>query len=394
MAQIVFLFFSAFSALSAVYFTEERMVLLLNVEHIEKSFEGEPVLRDVSLDLHAGEILALLGPSGCGKTTLLRIIAGLAMADNGRIQYQNQDLVQIPVHQRNFGFVFQDYALFPHKNVHDNVAFGLKMQRWSNERSEQRIQQVLQLVGLVGYENRPIHELSGGEQQRVALARSLAPAPQLLLLDEPLGALDRALRENLMLELRRILKEAGDVLQRPEGITAVYVTHDQAEAFAIADRIVVMNKGRIQQIGVPLELYHQPRTPFVARFLGMPNILTGKVRTLNPLVVETKIGDLQLNEQETQVAEGDSVALLIRPEAGRLIGNVQDEVNVVNGRIQTISFRGRYQIATIVVGAVALKLEFETAVTLPTPPAPITLHLIPGNLQLLQPNGEYMPDHN
>ncbi len=394
MAQIVFLFFSAFSALSAVYFTEERMVLLLNVEHIEKSFEGEPVLRDVSLDLHAGEILALLGPSGCGKTTLLRIIAGLAMADNGRIQYQNQDLVQIPVHQRNFGFVFQDYALFPHKNVHDNVAFGLKMQRWSNERSEQRIQQVLQLVGLVGYENRPIHELSGGEQQRVALARSLAPAPQLLLLDEPLGALDRALRENLMLELRRILKEAGDVLQRPEGITAVYVTHDQAEAFAIADRIVVMNKGRIQQIGAPLELYHQPRTPFVARFLGMPNILTGKVRTLNPLVVETKIGDLQLNEQEAQVAEGDSVALLIRPEAGRIVGNVQEAVNVVNGRIQTISFRGRYQIATIVVGAVALKLEFETAVTLPTPPAPITLHLIPGNLQLLQPNGEYMPDHN
>ena len=361
------------------------METLLQVQNIDKSFEDQPVLRDVSLDLYAGEILALLGPSGCGKTTLLRIIAGLATADNGRIRYQNQDLTQIFVHERNFGFVFQDYALFPHKNVRDNIAFGLKMQHWPKAKMEKRIQQVLQLVGLVGYDDRPIHELSGGEQQRVALARSLAPAPQLLLLDEPLGALDRALRESLMLELRRILK--GNLLEQPEGMTAVYVTHDQAEAFAIADRIVVMNKGRIQQIGEPLQLYHHPQTPFVARFLGMPNVLTGTVHTVKPITVETEIGLLRLNGNPVSIAEGETVHLLIRPEAARLAEDASG-VNVINGRIQDISFRGRYQVATITVGNVELKLEFETAVELPAPPVGTPLQLHPQKLQLLQTNRE------
>lgn len=367
------------------------METLLQVKNIEKSFDGQPVLRDVSLDLHTGEILALLGPSGCGKTTLLRIIAGLVAADNGRIQYQNHDLTQIPVHQRNFGFVFQDYALFPHKNVRDNIAFGLKMQRWSKEKTEQRVQQVLQLVGLVGYEQRPIHELSGGEQQRVALARSLAPAPQLLLLDEPLGALDRALRENLMLELRRILKAAGSLLGQPEEMTAVYVTHDQAEAFAIADRVAVMDKGQIQQIGAPLHLYHHPQTPFVARFLGMPNVLEGKVQTVDPITVETEIGILK-TEDTASLSANEPVYLLIRPEAAQLAKET-DEVNVVNGRIQDISFRGRYQIVTIVVDGVELKLEFETAVKLPAHPANIFLYLAPHKLQLLRqnpPDGQYL----
>ena len=163
-----------------------------------------------------------------------------------------------PFTDRGFGFVFQDYALFPHKNVYDNVAFGLRMHKWSPEQIRSRVTQVLDLVGLSGFERRSIHDLSGGEQQRVALARAIAPAPRLLLLDEPLGALDRALRERLMLDLRAILKEAGGVVGRPEGITAVYVTHDQAEAFAIADQVMVMNQGRIEQVGTPTELYHQP----------------------------------------------------------------------------------------------------------------------------------------
>ena len=218
---------------------------MLILDGITKQFDDQPVLRGISLEIAVGEVVVLLGPSGCGKTTLLRIIAGLEQPDNGRIYLHDSDLTQIPVHQRGFGMVFQDYALFPHKNVFDNAAFGLKMLGWERPSIDERVQQVLSLVDLAGFDQRPIHELSGGEQQRVALARSLAPAPRLLLLDEPLGALDRALRERLMLDLRAILKQAGGVVGRPEGITAVYVTPDQAEAFAIADRVVVMNNGRV-----------------------------------------------------------------------------------------------------------------------------------------------------
>ncbi len=358
--------------------------MLLELQNIEKSFAQKRVLNGVSLDLASGEIVVLLGPSGCGKTTLLRIIAGLEVADNGRIQYQQQALSQIPVHQRNFGFVFQDYALFPHKNVAENVAFALRMRNWDKTKIAERVQQLLQLVRLEGYDDRPIHELSGGEQQRVALARSLAPAPKLLLLDEPLGALDRALREQLMLQLRRILKEAGDVLGEEGGITAVYVTHDQAEAFAIADRVIVMNQGEIEQQGTPATLYKYPQTPFVARFLGMENLLAGKILSTDPLIVTTKLGNLHLpNAQNIALQTQKEVTILLRPEAGQIVAEGMDGENVLNGRMQAISFRGRYQIATIVVHDLILKLEFETAVTLPPPPASISLRLNPNALHLL-----------
>ncbi len=357
--------------------------MLLNLENIEKSFVQKRVLNDVSLAIEAGEIVVLLGPSGCGKTTLLRIIAGLEFADNGRIQYRGQDLTQIPVHQRNFGFVFQDYALFPHKNVHDNVAFGLRMKNWDKDQIEQRVQQVLQLVRLTGYDHRPIHELSGGEQQRVALARSLAPAPKLLLLDEPLGALDRALREQLMVELRQILKEAGDVVGELAGITAVYVTHDQAEAFAIADRVVVMNHGQIEQQGPPTELYRNPQSPYVARFLGMENLFTAKVDSPNPLTVTTKLGHLSLLQQDETLTLAEEMTILVRPEAATIITDEGAQQNVVTGTVQDISFRGRYQIATIQIDGEQLKLEFETAVSLPAPTQPITIALKPHAIHLL-----------
>lgn len=362
----------------------------LALENIWKAFDGQPVLRGISLEVVGGEVLVLLGPSGCGKTTLLRIIAGLETPDNGRIRYNDQDIAPLAPYKRNFGFVFQDYALFPHKNVAQNVAFGLRMHHWDKPRLDQRVTEVLALVGLAGYESRPIYELSGGEQQRVALARSLAPAPRLLLLDEPLGALDRALRERLMLELREILKQAGGLLGRPEGMTAVYVTHDQAEAFAIADKVAVMRDGRVEQIGPPHDLYRRPRTPFVARFLGMANVLNGTVISTSPCIVRTEIGDLEiddwrLGEDSNRQSSISSRQILIRPEAARFNGN---EINELHGRLRDISFRGRYQIITVVVGdeaqPVTLKFELETAVSLPPIQSSICLSLDPSAIQLLE----------
>jgi ABC-type Fe3+/spermidine/putrescine transport system ATPase subunit len=368
--------------------------MLLNLESIEKAFDGKAVLRRISFSVAAGEIIVLLGPSGCGKTTLLRVIAGLEVPDNGRVLLQDRDLSGVPVHQRRFGFVFQEYALFPHKDVFQNVAFGLRMLKWTPPQIEARVQQVLDLVGLSGFEKRPIHDLSGGEQQRVALARSLAPAPRLILLDEPLGSLDRALRERLMLELRHILKQAGDMMGQPEGMTAVYVTHDQAEAFAIADRVVVMNNGRVEQIGSPTGLYRHPATPFVARFLGMENILAGEVVAHNPLVVRTSWGDLvvEIDHQPPQVAStllpGHQVTLLVRPEAAQLVPSETDGRNIISGCMGTVSFRGRYQMATISMPdsdrSSTLKLEFETAVSLPTRNDLVRLRLDPGSMVLLE----------
>ena len=360
--------------------------MMLVLEDVVKSFDAQPVLRGVSLDIAAGEVVVLLGPSGCGKTTLLRIIAGLEEMDNGRLSLDGQDLTPIPVHQRGLGMVFQDYALFPHKNVFANVAFGLRMLGTERPSIAERVAQVLDLVGLAGFGERPIHELSGGEQQRVALARSLAPAPRLLLLDEPLGALDRALRERLMLDLRMILKQAGGILGRPEGMTAVYVTHDQTEAFAIADQVAVMNNGRIEQVGAPTDLYRRPRTVFVARFLGMDNILDGKIESVEPFVARTASGLFARGESASGGLAGERVCLLIRPDAGRLLeAHEAGEQNVIDGRLDSLSFRGRYQIATIISQALPmpLKFEFDTAVALPPVNSAIRIAINPHKIQLL-----------
>ena len=263
-------------------------------------------------------------------------------------------LADRPVHERHFGMIFQDYALFPHKDVQQNIAFGPRMVGWSEAEQAARVTEMLALVGLSGKEDRPVHALSGGEQQRVALARSLAPRPELLLLDEPLGALDRALRERLMLELRAILKTIGQ-----ERIS-IYVTHDQVEAYAVADRIVVMNDGRIEQVGPPAALYWQPRTDFVARFLGMSNILPATPANRENRA-HTAIGDLWLAEP---LAGRHSV--LIRPDGAVLTEPTDEMANKITGQIEAISFRGRYQLVTIVTaGGDSLAFEVSSRSQLP-----------------------------
>jgi ABC-type Fe3+/spermidine/putrescine transport system ATPase subunit len=339
-------------------------VSILQVTHLSKTFGDKPVLADVSLDIEAHEIVCLLGPSGCGKTTLLRLIAGLETADNGTIMFDGQDVQSIPVHQRGFGLMFQDFALFPHKNVWDNVIFGLRMQNLPDQQLQQLGREALDRVDLSGFAERDVHQLSGGERQRVALARSLAPQPRLLMLDEPLGALDRQLREELMIELRRILKAAG--------LTAIYVTHDQSEAFAVADRVAVMNAGRLEQIDTPQNIYTQPASEFVARFLGMPNLIGGTVLScaIDSTTIDTPIGQLRVTTDRL-LQPDRAVTLLIRSDAAIIEPDSSlttpsersielPAVNVVRGILQEVSFRGRYQRLVVRWNEVDLTFETET----------------------------------
>jgi spermidine/putrescine transport system ATP-binding protein len=240
----------------------------------------------VSFSLAGGETLCLLGSSGSGKSTLLRILAGLEIAESGRVLWDGQDLSGVPPHRRNFGLMFQDYALFPHRSVAENVGFGLRMQGRAREEIGALVMSALQQVNMAGFTGRRVTDLSGGEQQRVALARALAPRPRLLMLDEPLGALDRALREQLLDELRRLLHQTE--------IPAIYVTHDQEEAFVLADRVALLHGGKLVQMGTPEEVYHRPASPWVARFLGQTNLVAGTLVETQPLTVSTALGGFQV----------------------------------------------------------------------------------------------------
>jgi len=343
---------------------------LLQVSHLAKSFEDKLILNDVSVNVADGEIVCLLGPSGCGKTTLLRLIAGLETADSGMITFEGQDVQSVPVHQRGFGLMFQDFALFPHKNIWDNVIFGLRMQSLPADQIQQLGREALDRVGLSGFEKRDVHQLSGGERQRVALARSLAPKPKLLMLDEPLGALDRQLREELMIELRSILKAAH--------LTAIYVTHDQQEAFAVADRVAVMNAGRIEQIDTPQNIYAQPASEFVARFLGMPNLIGGTVLSYaaHVAVVNTPIGLLHA-AVDRSLQPDQVVTVLIRSEAAAIESDPfaaesnewfaeTPPADVLQGILQEVSFRGRYR--RVVIRENEIDLVFECEAPSPLPP--------------------------
>ena len=249
----------------------------LEIKNLTKSFTpGEAVLRGINLKIEKGEFVTLLGSSGCGKTTTLRIIAGLEQPDSGSVWLEGQDVTALEPNQRDVNTVFQNYALFPHMNVADNIGYGLKIRKVPKAEIKKKVKEMLELVQLEGYEKRKPSELSGGQKQRVAIARALANNPRVLLLDEPLGALDLQLRRAMQLELKR--------LQKKLGITFIYITHDQEEAINMSDRIVVMNQGRFEQIGTPDEIYNHPKTSYVAAFVGNANILKGETLGMNGTV--------------------------------------------------------------------------------------------------------------
>lgn len=324
---------------------------MLAVENIHKHYEGQPLLRGVSFTVAPGETICLLGPSGSGKSTLLRIISGLESAEAGRVTWDGADLSGMPVHKRQFGLMFQDYALFPHRSVTENVAFGLRMQNLARPEIDRRVAEALERVNLAGFGGRRVTDLSGGEQQRVALARALAPRPRLLMLDEPLGALDRSLREALGQFLREVLHQTG--------IPAVYVTHDQEEAFAIADRLVLLREGRVEQDDTPENIYRRPASAWTARFLGLSNLVPGTLAALDPLQVETALGRFtSACSGEPPLAAGSPVTLLLRPaglqpaEAG--------SPNTLAGRVEDVVFRGEgYRITLECAGG--LRLDFHLA---------------------------------
>jgi thiamine transport system ATP-binding protein len=290
---------------------------MLRADEISVAFDSVQALDHATLDVADGEVVTVLGPSGSGKTTLLRVVAGLQRPDEGRVLLDGRDLAGVPPHLRGIGLVFQDHALFPHRDVFGNVSFGLRMRGESTAETTARTRELLELVGLAGYERRSVATLSGGEQQRVALARALAPEPRVLLLDEPLGSLDRPLRERLLEDLGRLFDELGS--------TAVYVTHDRAEAFALGDRVAVMRAGAVEQIGEPDELWAHPASREVARFLGLGNVRDGTIVRPEAVTVVHAVGGGD-GVVEGALRQGPTVRLSIRLDDGFLLDAVSSSL--------------------------------------------------------------------
>jgi ABC-type Fe3+/spermidine/putrescine transport system ATPase subunit len=357
----------------------------LEVVAVTKAYAGRPAVDDVSFAVAEGEVLALLGPSGSGKSTLLGLIAGLDAPDAGDIRWAGRSLLGAPTHRRGFGLMFQDYALFPHKDVAENVGFGLRMQGQPPAEVAAGVRWALELVGLAGFERRDVNTLSGGEQQRVALARALAPHPRLLMLDEPLGALDRALRARLLGELRAILRRLRQ--------TAIYVTHDQEEAFALADHVVILAAGRVAQRGTPAEVYARPASRFVAEFLGQTNLLPARleVRAGQPVAV-TPIGEFPIKDEirrmkdEAQMDVHPSSFILhpfhvlLRPEGVALAGEGEADLEAV---VVDESFRGSRCLVVAQAGDARLTFEFPAGQALPGVGHTLRLRIPPSAVYLL-----------
>ena len=339
--------------------------VILQMEHIDKSFDGKKILKDFNLEIGRNEFVTLLGPSGCGKSTILRIIGGFVNPDRGRVLFEGKDITTLPPEKRNVNTVFQKYSLFPHMNVAENIAFGLKLKKKSSAYIKDKIDYALKLVNLEGFENRDTLSLSGGQQQRVAIARAIVNEPEVLLLDEPLGALDLKLRHEMQRELIKIKKEVG--------ITFLYVTHDQEEALMMSDRIIVMNKGIIQQAGNSKDIYDEPQNAFVADFIGESNIIDG-IMVRDCLV---NIQGVDFKCVDTGFGENKPVDVVIRPEDLEIVGKGE---GYLDGQVISIIFKGAYY-------EIKVKVSYYEWMIQSVNPAPIGetvgLTILPDNIQIM-----------
>lgn len=316
---------------------------LIEFRNIVKNFDGQIVLKGVNLDIYENEFVTLLGPSGCGKTTLLRILGGFLEADEGKVIFDGEEISQKPPYERELNTVFQKYALFPHLSVYENIAFGLKIKKMSKDVIEQKVMKMLKLIGLEGYENKNTTLLSGGQQQRVAIARALVNEPKVLLLDEPLAALDLKLRKEMQYELKRIQQEVG--------ITFIFVTHDQEEALTMSDKIVVMKNGEIQQVGTPEEIYNEPANRYVANFIGESNILPGVMLE----DYKVRFDDITFDCVDFGFRENEKVDVVIRPED---IDIVDAKDGKMTGEVLSVLFKGvHYEIIVETVPGTSVTVD-------------------------------------
>lgn len=340
--------------------------VLIKLSGISKAFDGETVLDNMNLEIHDKEFVTLLGPSGCGKTTTLRIIGGFETPDTGDVFFEGKRINDVPAHKRQVNTVFQRYALFPHLNVFDNVAFGLKLSRVPKEKIRKRVEEMLEMTGLRGFETRKPSTLSGGQQQRVAIARALVNQPRVLLLDEPLGALDLKLRKDMQNELKRI--------QHATGITFIYVTHDQEEALSMSDTVVVMSRGKIQQIGTPTDIYNEPVNAFVADFIGESNILDGVMLADQ----QAKFAGQTFVCVDGGFTPNEPVDIVIRPED---VDVVPVEKGMLSGKVSSVTFKGDYY--EIIVDVKGFKWMIETSDYV-APEATIGLSIDPDAIHVMK----------
>jgi spermidine/putrescine transport system ATP-binding protein len=339
---------------------------VIRLVDIAKNFDGEEVLNKINLYILKNEFLTLLGPSGCGKTTTLRIIGGFEEPTSGQVLFKGEDITHLPAFKRKVNTVFQRYALFPHMNVFDNVAFGLEIKKLDKKTIEQKAKEMLALVNLQGYEKRSVNSLSGGQQQRVAIARALVNEPEVLLLDEPLGALDLKLRKDMQLELKSIQKRLG--------ITFVYVTHDQEEALTMSDTIVVMNKGKIQQVGTPIDIYNEPKNAFVADFIGESNIVDGIM--LKDFLVNFAGRDFPCVDKGFGIDE--SVDVVVRPEDIKMVSY---EEGMLKGAVQSVIFKGVHYEMTVESNGIKWIVH---STTMESPGSQVGLNIHPPDIHIMK----------
>ncbi|MBQ9195789.1 MAG: ABC transporter ATP-binding protein [Clostridia bacterium] len=343
---------------------------MIHLEDISKEYDGVTVLDDINLYIRKKEFVTLLGPSGCGKTTTLRIIGGFEYPTTGRVMFEGKDITDMPPYKRRVNTVFQKYALFPHLNVRDNIAFGLKIKKMSRGEIDKRVDKMLNLVNMAGYGKRSVDSLSGGQQQRIAIARSLVNEPEVLLLDEPLGALDLKLRKEMQLELKS--------MQQQLGITFLYVTHDQEEALTMSDTIVVMNAGHILQIGTPKTIYDEPANAFVANFIGESNIIRGTM-VKDELV---RFSGVDFPCVDSGFGENAPVDVVIRPEDIVILG---EDIGQLTGTVKSVLFKGVHYEMMIDSGDFTWKVH---STTMQPVGSRVGLSVVPFNIHIMHPMKE------